>query len=326
MQTATADNTPPYPRCKRICGVYAWEHVPTGMLYIGSSIDCLFRKKRHMKSGRHFHRRATELGWENFTFRILEECAPELRLALEKDWIQKMNSIHPQGFNIQKDPTRFNNYVWTEEMRLARSKLSKALNGTPEARAANSARVKKLFSNPEFLKAHSATQKIVQGTPEARAAASARTKAQFSDPKARAANSARIKAYYSDPKARAAQSERLKISHNIPEFKAALSARLKVVHNTPEARAANSKRRKKWHEANPEFRAKFSTRMKTHYTTHGSPRAKSVNQYDMSGNFIRTFGSLTCAKDSLGVVSSGDLSTAARLGKPYHGFLWKFAD
>lgn len=153
MITATASPTPNFSTCKKICGIYAWEHIPTRMLYIGSSLDRKARYSSHKRGRGHFHRSAKELGWNNFTFMILEECLAESRFERERDWIHGMDCLHPAGFNIQKDPTKYHkNYVWTDKMKEKQSAKTKAFQGTPEARSANAARKNAYISaNPEAI-------------------------------------------------------------------------------------------------------------------------------------------------------------------------------
>jgi len=149
MPTTAGNKTRPTTGRKTICGICAFEHTLTGMLYIGSSIDCWKRKRKHKYMGSHFFRRASELGWENFKFHILEECEPSDRLALERDWIIASDCTYPFGFNIRKDPTAGWDHEWTDEMRELASLKSKSHFANSAVRTAQSVRIKAHYAeNP----------------------------------------------------------------------------------------------------------------------------------------------------------------------------------
>lgn len=153
----------------KICGVYCWTHTPTERRYVGSSVDCMRRKRAHEAIVRkggvrcfHFQRQVAKLGWEYFTFEILETCAANERLEREAHYITTLNTIFPAGFNIQKDPMVGPDYHVSEEMRSAAS----IRWSTPEARAAQSAKVTKFFASAEARLAHAAIKRAFWSSPE----------------------------------------------------------------------------------------------------------------------------------------------------------------
>lgn len=214
MKSAEKSKTRSSTGHKKICGVYAFEHIPTGMLYVGSSINCEERQRKHKCRGRHFFRRATELGWENFKFYILEKCLPENRLELERDWIVACSSVHPFGFNIQKDPTKRFGYEWTDEMRAVASAKTKAYFAeNPKASILQSLKMKAFYEQ----------------NPEAREDVSAKMKAYYTDnPQLREIYGARMKTYFANPESRKAQSEKRKAYCADPEVRKAMSVRAKA--------------------------------------------------------------------------------------------------
>lgn len=79
---------------------------PSGKSYIGQTIRSL--KERAGKDGVQytncsiFFRAIQKYGFNNFQFEILEEVKLELIDEREKYYIEKYNSIQPNGYNIQK--------------------------------------------------------------------------------------------------------------------------------------------------------------------------------------------------------------------------------
>lgn len=258
----------------KICGVYCWTHPPTGRKYVGSSVDCEKRRNRHLSVARKpnptcFALQIAKHGAEQFTFEILEHCAPGERFAREAHYISTLNTLVPNGFNIQKDPTKGPTCVWSQDMRAARSALNK--QRSPEVLAAMSAGAKAYWSSPEARAAQSKRTKAFQATPEGRAIVAAQMKASLHTPGVRAALSLKGKAQFAAPGARAAQSARLKAFSITPkgrEQAAARSAMLKARMTTPEARAANSARNKVYWSL-PENRAAASQRTKAFHAQHG---------------------------------------------------------
>lgn len=121
---------------KEVCGVYLWTHIHTGKKYVGSSFHCYKRKSAHLrafesgKSG-HFNCQVRALGINNFAYQIIEICDRENIRIRETFWIRELNSVAPNGFNIQKNPSAHWNCEHTEEMRHALSIARKAFVNSP---------------------------------------------------------------------------------------------------------------------------------------------------------------------------------------------------
>jgi predicted GIY-YIG superfamily endonuclease len=86
-------------------GVYCFTHTTSGKKYIGSSEDCHSRRMSHeyaikKGNGQKFHRQAAKLGLESFSFSIIEKCKNDIRHEREKFWIEKLQSVEPNGFNL----------------------------------------------------------------------------------------------------------------------------------------------------------------------------------------------------------------------------------
>lgn len=116
---------------KEVCGVYSWTHVLTGKKYVGSSFHCRKRKSAHLrafKNGKngHFNCQVRKLGADNFVYEIIEICERDSLRIRETFWISELNSVIPNGFNIQKNPSAQWNCEHTEEMRSALSVARKA--------------------------------------------------------------------------------------------------------------------------------------------------------------------------------------------------------
>ena len=113
-----------------ICVVYSFIHRATGKRDIGSSIEVERRRKRHLKSAltgskNYFHRALREFGEKAFDFEIVEECLPEVRLEREKHFIEFYNSLCPNGFNLNGDPTKGWNFEFTDAIRARLSEAGK---------------------------------------------------------------------------------------------------------------------------------------------------------------------------------------------------------
>ena len=259
----------------KVCGVYCFTHRESGKKYVGSALDILGRKRRHVSiakngTGNHFHREMARLGVDSFGFAIMEVCAPEERLALEALHIEALGTAAPAGFNIQRDPTKGFDHIWTDDMRAALS----AWWAEPGVRAGMSTKIKARLGSPEVRAAMSAQNKARCATPEARAAMSKLAKSHWASPEAKAAMSSKIKAgcasskgkaarsaRWDSPEVRAAYSARTKLWWASPGVRAAHSARIKSAMSTPEAKAAQSARTK-GRQASAEWRAAQSARMK----------------------------------------------------------------
>lgn len=84
------------------CGIYKIENLINSKMYIGQSINIEKRWLRHRYSTDNFaiHRAIRKYGITNFSFSIIEECLEEDLDKKEIYWIEKFNSIIPNGYNM----------------------------------------------------------------------------------------------------------------------------------------------------------------------------------------------------------------------------------
>ena len=84
------------------CGIYKIENLLNGKSYIGQSIEIeqRFAKHKCSKDDFYIHRAIRKYGVNNFSFEILEECDKSLLNEKEKFWINKMNTLIPNGYNM----------------------------------------------------------------------------------------------------------------------------------------------------------------------------------------------------------------------------------
>ena len=78
-----------------ICGIYKYENLINGKIYIGQSIDISQRKREHKydaftvsrNDNTDFHKDLREFGEDNFKFDIIEECSIDELDERERYWI-----------------------------------------------------------------------------------------------------------------------------------------------------------------------------------------------------------------------------------------------
>ena len=88
---------------RKICGVYKITNNINRMSYIGQSVDCMERWKSHLKlsANRPIDNAIKESGFENFSFKVLLECPPDMLDVWERDMINLHNTIYPNGYNYR---------------------------------------------------------------------------------------------------------------------------------------------------------------------------------------------------------------------------------
>lgn len=151
-------------------GIYAIEHVASGRIYIGASVNIPRRWKRHMNDlDAGLHRNAVlqaawvQFGRDAFRFYVLERCERAVLQRREQEWISGLEAA-VTGFN--QSPTA----GWHPHTDQSRARVSAALRGrtcTPEHRAAVSRANKgRLFSIAHrlALKAARARQQVTEET------------------------------------------------------------------------------------------------------------------------------------------------------------------
>lgn len=78
---------------------------PSGKSYIGQTTRSLFERAQHngkeYKNCTVFYNAIQKYGWDNFKAEILEECLSSELDEKEKSYIEKYNSLVPNGYNVR---------------------------------------------------------------------------------------------------------------------------------------------------------------------------------------------------------------------------------
>ena len=90
-------------------GIYILTCIPTGLQYVGQSIDVKRRIHQHFRlnaSGcKLLHQAFLEYGTDAFTYKIIE-CHPYISkpelVALERKYIRELKTLNPNGYNLTK--------------------------------------------------------------------------------------------------------------------------------------------------------------------------------------------------------------------------------
>lgn len=86
-------------------GVYRITNLINNLSYIGQSTDIEKRYERHKYNSTrkyfnsHFYKDIRKYGIENFKLDILEECLEDQLKIRERYWIEKLNTMYPNGYN-----------------------------------------------------------------------------------------------------------------------------------------------------------------------------------------------------------------------------------
>lgn len=90
-------------------GIYKFTNILNGHSYIGQSRNIEARKRKHLQFAFNqntsdydgvFHRAIRKYGVENFEFEVLEECDCKCLNDRERYYIQKYNTLVPNGYNM----------------------------------------------------------------------------------------------------------------------------------------------------------------------------------------------------------------------------------
>ena len=78
------------------------------MQYVGCSVKPLEKRWKTVLMGGPSRRRpivkaVREFGWDNFDRSVVEECSEEERFDKASEWIERLDTIYPNGYNIRKD-------------------------------------------------------------------------------------------------------------------------------------------------------------------------------------------------------------------------------
>ena len=127
----------------KITGIYGIRHKTSRRWYVGQAYDIRKRFKDHKafastKTRKHLYLAFRKYGFSAFVWRILERCEkPDLNKR-EKFWIQKLNSVEPNGYNLTTGGDR--NWEPSESFR---KKLSLASQGRKQSQETIRKRVEK---------------------------------------------------------------------------------------------------------------------------------------------------------------------------------------
>lgn len=124
-----------------VIGIYAIEHIPTGKMYIGSSIDILDRwgqHKKDLRAGKHhsvyLQRAWNKYGIRVFTLKILEGCRRLDLLFKEQEWFNKLRPFdNKNGYNCNRIPGKPPSPVGRVLSKETKSKISTAHIGRPKS-------------------------------------------------------------------------------------------------------------------------------------------------------------------------------------------------
>ena len=98
-----------------------------GKCYIGQTIHSLKRRKTdHLwsKDNCYFHNAIQKYGWNNFEWKVIEECSSEEELnEMEFHYIKQYNSFRPNGYNLTMGGRGIRGYKHSEK---TKRKIKKA--------------------------------------------------------------------------------------------------------------------------------------------------------------------------------------------------------
>ena len=99
---------------KPICGIYKITNIQNNKSYIGQSGNIKFRWITHIidsinNESAPIHIAIRNFGIEKFKLEILEECSIEELNNKEKYYIQKYNTLIPNGYNVNEGGKYFRN-------------------------------------------------------------------------------------------------------------------------------------------------------------------------------------------------------------------------
>jgi len=82
--------------------VYCITHLETGKKYVGVTKHTLIRRlKAHKRVGTYLGNHIRKYGIQAFTIELIETCETlDKAFELEMYWIEKLDTLHPKGFNM----------------------------------------------------------------------------------------------------------------------------------------------------------------------------------------------------------------------------------
>ena len=132
-------------------GIYAFRNKESGKVYVGQSKKVLTRKKQHERgdtnNSRRFHNAMNKHGADGFEFTILEYCDVELLDEREGYWINQLNSLYPNGYNLTSGGGAFQKHHEETKKKFSDNQKKRYQSG------------EHLFASTEFQKKNSLRQK-----------------------------------------------------------------------------------------------------------------------------------------------------------------------
>lgn len=122
-------------------GIYRFVNFKNGKIYVGSAINLYRRRIDHIKelrAGKHrnsyLQRAWNKYGEENFCFEILELCEKEKLLELEQKWIDKLNCVKPNGYNLNPIAGSNLGRIFDDDFKLKASARQNGIKHSEETR------------------------------------------------------------------------------------------------------------------------------------------------------------------------------------------------
>ena len=109
--------------------VYCATHLESGRKYVGKTVGTIDGViKRHLKAKTYFGNVVRKYGLESFKFEVIDTAfSNEGILEKEIEWITKLNTVYPNGFNLSIGGQGYAGYKMGKESRkaMAVAKLGK---------------------------------------------------------------------------------------------------------------------------------------------------------------------------------------------------------
>lgn len=91
-----------FPDIPRVAGVYLITDIESGKCYVGSTQNVNLRISNYFCKSQNKNNTLSHLNYNNCTFKVLENCkylTKDQRLQLEYEWIIKLDTKFPKGYN-----------------------------------------------------------------------------------------------------------------------------------------------------------------------------------------------------------------------------------
>lgn len=113
---------------EKICGIYCIKNKINGKCYVGQSVDINNRwkehKKLHSNNSTYLYNSLKKYSSDGFDWVVLEECSKEQLNSREIHWIEKLDCISPNGYNLKSGGGK--NCYYSEE---TKKKMSESQRG-----------------------------------------------------------------------------------------------------------------------------------------------------------------------------------------------------